>query len=97
MFKVHNTRSRLEGDLAPKRSPSRARLLGAGLAITVAAIGGGAYASTAAYAGGSGHPYTSDYAPYGADLGPHGGDGAYGGDGGWGADLRPSWGGHNAY
>ena len=88
MFKLRNTRSRHEGDLAPKRSPSRARLLGAGLAITVAAIAGGAYASTAAYAdGGWGHQYTSDYAPYGADHRPHGGDGAYG------ADLRPYWGG----
>jgi hypothetical protein len=88
MFKLHNTRSRHQGHPEATRSPSRARLLGAGLAITVAAIAGGAYASTAAYADGGwghqsssavAHPYTSDYPPYGAALGW-----PYGGDGGWG-------------
>jgi hypothetical protein len=50
MFKLHSNRSRHESDLSPRRSGRRARLLGAGIAMTVGATGVGAYTSGVAFA-----------------------------------------------
>ena len=50
MFTLHSTCSQQRHDPSPRRSAGRARLLGAGLAMTVGATGVGAYTSGVAFA-----------------------------------------------
>jgi hypothetical protein len=50
MFKGDSNRSQHESDLNPRRRARRGRVLGAGLAMTLAATGVGAYTSGAAFA-----------------------------------------------